>query len=88
MKMDTIFVNAENTKTSEPYVLILKLTDKLDLGRGELVIKLLIKYQVLRKNFLKFHSQNNKADDKQETPKERYISPETRQQIIDESRLG
>ena len=51
MKMDTIFVNAENTKTSEPYVLIRKLTDKLDLGRGELVIKLLIKYQVLRKNF-------------------------------------
>ena len=44
-------MNSENTKTSEPYVLILKLTDKLDLGRGELVIKLLIKYQVLRKIF-------------------------------------
>ena len=33
--MDTIFVNSENSKTSEPYVLILKLTDKLDLRRGE-----------------------------------------------------
>ena len=33
--MDTIFMNSENSKTSEPYVLILKLTDKLDLRRGE-----------------------------------------------------
>ena len=28
-------MNAENSKTSEPHVLILKLTDKLDLRRGE-----------------------------------------------------
>ena len=33
--MDTIFMNSENSKTSEPHVLILELTDKLDLGRGE-----------------------------------------------------
>ena len=33
--MDTIFMNSENSKTSEPHVLILKLTDKLDLRRGE-----------------------------------------------------
>ena len=33
--MDTIFVNSENSKTSELHVLILKLTDKLDLRRGE-----------------------------------------------------
>ena len=33
--MDTIFINSENSKTSEPHVLILKLTDKLDLKRGE-----------------------------------------------------
>ena len=31
--MDTIFMNSENSKTSEPHVLIL--TDKLDLRRGE-----------------------------------------------------
>ena len=30
--MDTIFMNFENSKTSEPYVLILRLTNKLDLG--------------------------------------------------------
>ena len=33
--MNAIFMNSENSKTSEPYVLILKLTDKLDLRRGE-----------------------------------------------------
>ena len=33
--MDTIFMNSENTKTSKPYVLILKLTDKIDLQRDK-----------------------------------------------------
>ena len=38
--MDTIFMNSENSKTSEPCVLILKLTDKLDLRIGEKSIAL------------------------------------------------
>ena len=38
--MDTIFMNSENSKTSKPYVLILKLTDKLDLRIGEKSIAL------------------------------------------------
>ena len=38
--MDTIFMNSENSKTSKPHVLILKLTDKLDLRRGEKIIVL------------------------------------------------
>ena len=33
--MDTIFMNSENSKTSKPHVLILNLTDKIDLRRGE-----------------------------------------------------
>ena len=33
--MDTIFMNSENSRTSEYHVLILKLTDKLDLKRGQ-----------------------------------------------------
>ena len=33
--MDTIFLNSKNSKTSESNVLILKLTDKLDLRRDE-----------------------------------------------------
>ena len=33
--MDTIFMNSENSRTSEYHVLVLKLTDKLDLKRGQ-----------------------------------------------------
>ena len=33
--MDTIFMNSENTRTSEYHVLVLKLTGKLDLRRGQ-----------------------------------------------------
>ena len=33
-------MNSENSKISEPHVLILKLTDKLDLRRGEKIIAL------------------------------------------------
>ena len=33
--MDTIFMNSENSRTSEYHVLVLKLTNKLDLRRGE-----------------------------------------------------
>ena len=33
--MDNMFLNSENSKTSEPYVFILNLTDKLDLRIGE-----------------------------------------------------
>ena len=38
--MDTIFMNSENSKTSKPHVLILKLTNKLDLRIGEKIIAL------------------------------------------------
>ena len=40
IKMDTIFMNSENSKTSERHVLIFKLTDELDLKRGEKSIAL------------------------------------------------
>ena len=38
--MDTIFMNSENSKTSQPHVLIFKLTSKLDLRIGEKIIAL------------------------------------------------
>ena len=41
--MDTIFMNSENSKTSEYHVLVFKLNDKLDLRRGKKVLL----YQVL-----------------------------------------
>ena len=41
--MDTIFMNSENSKTTDPHVLILKLSDKLDLRSGAKVLL----YQIL-----------------------------------------
>ena len=38
--MDTVFMNSENSKTSEYHVLVLKLTDKLDLRRGQKTVAL------------------------------------------------
>ena len=38
--MNTTFMNSENSKTSEPHVLILKLTNKLDLRIDEKYIAL------------------------------------------------
>ena len=38
--MDTIFMNSENSKTSEPHVIVLKVTNKLDLRIGEKIIAL------------------------------------------------
>ena len=38
--MDTTFMNSENSKTSKPHALILKLTNKLDLRVGEKVLAL------------------------------------------------
>ena len=38
--MNAIFTNSENSKTSKAHVLILKLTNELDLKRGEKVIAL------------------------------------------------
>ena len=36
--MDTIFMNSEKGRTSEHYALMLKLTDKSDLRRGQKVL--------------------------------------------------
>ena len=38
--MDTIFMNSENSTTSDPHVLILRLTNKVDLKIGEKIIAL------------------------------------------------
>ena len=38
--MDNIFTNSENSKSSEPHVLVLKLTNKLDLRIGVKIIAL------------------------------------------------
>ena len=38
--MDTIFMDSENSGTSEYHVLVLKLTNKLDLRRGQKTVAL------------------------------------------------
>ena len=38
--MDTIFMNSENSRTSKYHVLVIKLTDKLDLRRGQKSVSL------------------------------------------------
>ena len=38
--MDTIFINSENSRTLNPHILTLKLTNKLDLRIGKKVIAL------------------------------------------------
>ena len=38
--MDTIFMNSENSRTSEYHALMLKLTDKLDLRRDQKTVAL------------------------------------------------
>ena len=40
--MDAIFMNSEISRTSEYYVLVLKVTDKLDLRKGQKRIERLI----------------------------------------------
>ena len=58
--MDATFMNSENSRTSEYHVLLLKLTDKLDLRRGQKSIALsnLSIYYTLKN--IKSSSNNNK----------------------------
>ena len=34
-KMDTIFMNSENTKTPKPYILLLNISNKINLKRSD-----------------------------------------------------
>ena len=59
VKMDTKLKNSNNSQTSEPHVLILKFTDKLDLRRGENRIALeLLYYSNTWKNIKSSHNNN------------------------------
>ena len=58
--MDTTFMNSENSKTSEPYILKLKLTDKLDLRLNKKVIALSNLSIYYTRNNVKSSYNNNK----------------------------
>ena len=58
--MDTIFMNSENSKISEPHILKLKLTDKLDFGLDKKVIALSNLSIYYKWNNIKSSYNNNK----------------------------
>ena len=58
-KMDTIFMNTENSKTLKSYILILKPNEKLDLRMGEKVIALSdLRIYYTRKNIKSLYNNN------------------------------
>ena len=58
--MDTIFMNSENSKTSKPHILKLKLIDKLDLRLDKKVIALSNVSMYYTWNNIKSSYNNNK----------------------------
>ena len=48
--MDTIFMNSENSRTSEYHILLLKLTDKLDLRNQKSIALSNLSMYYTRKN--------------------------------------
>ena len=45
--MDTIFMDSENSRTSEYHVLVLNLTNKLDLRRGQKTVALILVFIIV-----------------------------------------
>ena len=57
--MNTIFMNSENSETSEPHVLILKVTDKLDLRRdGKSIVLSNFSFYYIWKNIKRSYNKN------------------------------
>ena len=70
--MDTIFTNTENSRTPKYHVLVLKLTDKLDLRRGQKRVAL---SNLTRKN-IKSSYNNNKFKISAPTWSDRFELPD------------
>ena len=81
--MDTIFMNSENSRTSEYHVLVLKLTDKLDLRRGQKIVALSnLSIYYTRKN-IKSSYNNNKFKISTPTWSEKFKLPDGSYSISD-----
>ena len=82
--MDTIFMNSENSKASNPHVLELKLTNKLDLRIGGKVIALsnLSIYYYTWKN-IKGSYNNNKSEISAPTWNDKFELPDGSYSISD-----
>ena len=81
--MDTIFMNLENSKISEPHILKLKLTDKLDLRIGEKVIALSNLSIYYTWNNIKSSFNNNKFKISAPTWNEEFTLPDGSYSISD-----
>ena len=81
--MDTIFMNSENSRTSEYHVLVLKLTNKLHLRRGRKTVALsnLSMYYTLKS--IKSSWNNNKFKISAPTWNEEYELPDGSYSISD-----
>ena len=81
--MDTIFMNSENSKTSEYHVLVLKLTDKLDLRRDKKTVALSnISIYYTWKN-IKSSCNNNKFKISAPTWNEKFELPDGSYSVLD-----
>ena len=81
--MDTIFMNSENSKTSEPHILKLKLTDKLDLRLDKKVIALSNVSMYYTWNNIKSSYKNNKFKISTPTWNEEFTLPDGAYSISD-----
>ena len=57
--MDTIFMNSENSRISEYHILVIKLTDKLDLKRSQKKCCFIKSYYLLNMENIKSSYNNN-----------------------------
>ena len=48
--MNTIFMNSENSKTSDPHRLLLNLIDKINLKRGDKLFSIIKPYHLLTRH--------------------------------------
>ena len=81
--MDTIFMNSQNSKTSEPHVLLLKLTNKLNLRIGEKSIALSnLSIYYTWKN-VKNSCNNNKFKKSAPTPNDKFELPDGSYSVSD-----
>ena len=81
--MDTIFMNSENSKTSDPHILKLKLTDKLDLRVDKKVIALSNLSIYYTWNNIKSSYNNNKFKISATTWNEEFTLPDGSYSISD-----
>ena len=81
--MDTIFMNSENSRTPEPHILKLKLTDKLDLRLDKKIIALSNVSMYYTWNNIKSSYNNNKFKISSPTWNEEFTLPDGSYSISD-----